>query len=119
MNDYNSSPDPIIVPSIFDESEPINSIPLPPDGQRWVLNEQFSDEFNGSQLDESKWVTPHPTWIGRAPGLFEKERVSFKDGCMVLEGIKMEEPKIVNGTEFNISCAAVVSKEQKGTLWLL
>ena len=61
--DYNSSPDPIIVPSIFDESEPINSIPLPPDGQRWVLNEQFSDEFNGSQLDESKWVTPHPTWI--------------------------------------------------------
>ena len=112
-DDYNSSPDPIIVPSIFDESEPINSIPLPPDGQRWVLNEQFSDEFNGSQLDESKWVTPHPTWIGRAPGLFEKERVSFKDGCMVLEGIKMEEPKIVNGTEFNISCAAVVSKEQK------
>lgn len=97
----------------FPVSEKIKTIPLPPTGQRWIVNDMFTDDFNASELDESKWINPHPTWKGREPGLFEEERVSFKDGCMVLEGIKMNNPIVVNGTEFNISCAAVVSKEEK------
>lgn len=97
----------------FPVSEKIKTIPLPPTGQRWIVNDMFTDDFNASELDESKWINPHPTWKGREPGLFEEERVSFKDRCMVLEGIKMNNPIVVNGTEFNISCAAVVSKEEK------
>lgn len=97
----------------FPVSEKIKTIPLPPSGQRWIINEMFTDEFNADKLDETKWINPHPTWKGRVPGLFEKERVTFKDGCMVLEGVKMDKTKTVNGSKFYISCAAVVSKEEK------
>ena len=112
-NENNQKPADELPENTFPVSEKIKTIPLPPAGQRWIINEMFTDDFNDGKLDETKWINPHPTWKGRAPGLFEKERVSFKDGCMVLEGIKMDKPETVNGTEFNISCAAVVSKEEK------
>ncbi len=96
----------------YPTSEPIKSIPLPPEGQRWVVNELLSDEFNGTELDKTKWLGCHPTWKGREPGLFKPENVSFKDGCMVLHGEKMERDTTIKGTKFNISCAAVVSKDQ-------
>ncbi|MFI3333330.1 MAG: hypothetical protein SNI51_03835 [Rikenellaceae bacterium] len=91
----------------------IKSIPLPPLNQRWVVNEQFSDEFNDGELDEQKWHRVHPTWIGREPGLFVAENVSFDDGCMVLRGDKMERDTTINGSYFNISCAAVISKKRE------
>ncbi len=94
----------------YPTSEPIKSIPLPPAGQRWVVNEHLSDEFNGTELDKTKWLDHHPTWRGREPGLFVPENISFKDGCMELHGEKMKKEVDVKGTKFNISCAAVVSK---------
>ncbi len=94
-------------------TEVIKSIPLPPLNQRWVVNEQYSDEFNGEDLDEQKWHRVHPTWMGRQPGLFVAENVSFRDGCMVLKGEKMERDTIINGTKFNVSCAAVISKKRE------
>ena len=44
--------------------------PEPPVGQRWILNEDFSDEFNGTSLDSDKWLDHHPKWSGREPGIF-------------------------------------------------
>ncbi len=96
----------------YPASEPIKSIPLPPEGQRWIVNEQLSDEFDGTKLDETKWIDHHPTWHGREPGLFMPKNVEVKDGYMVLHGEKMERDTVVKGTTFNVSCAAVVSKDQ-------
>jgi len=39
--------------------------PVPPSGYRWVLWDQYSDEFNGSALDDSKWRDSFNGWEGR------------------------------------------------------
>lgn len=96
----------------YPESSRIKSIPLPPLGQRWVVNEQYSDEFNGTELDDTKWNDLYPGWIGREPGLFETKNIEFEDGYMVLHGEKMDKEVVVDGRTFNISCAAVTSKEK-------
>ena len=54
--------------------------PKPPLGKRWVINPHFSDEFNGTQLDNTKWYDHHPKWMGREPGLFLPSQVSVKNG---------------------------------------
>ena len=33
-------------------------------GGQWVLNSTFSDEFNGTALDEAKWDTQYKNWTG-------------------------------------------------------
>ena len=89
--------------------------PEPPIGKRWVMNPDFSDEFNGTELDANKWFDYHPTWIGRAPGLFMRSQVSVSDGYLKLTGEKMEKDTIVHAygkdITFNIKGAAVVSKK--------
>lgn len=84
--------------------------PEPPMGKRWVLNPDFSDEFNGTELDPTKWLDHHPTWKGRAPGLFMPSQVSVADGYLKLKGEKMEKDTLVYNQKFNIKGAAVVSK---------
>ncbi|GAA4953180.1 hypothetical protein GCM10023314_28450 [Algibacter agarivorans] len=88
--------------------------PKPPMGKRWVLNTDFSDEFNGTALDSNKWLDHHPTWIGRPPGLFMSSQVSIKDGFLQIKGEKMEKDTIVHAygkdIVFNIKGGAVVSK---------
>ncbi|MFI3320039.1 MAG: hypothetical protein SNH01_03865 [Rikenellaceae bacterium] len=99
-------------------SSEIVSIPLPPEGQRWIVNESLSDEFNDGVLDDTKWLDYHDSWDGREPGLFEPKMVSFNDTCMVLSGEYMDEPVEVwnwnntSSTTYYISCAAVISKLQ-------
>ncbi len=89
--------------------------PKPPLGKRWVLNPDFSDEFNGTTLDKTKWLDHHPRWIGRPPGLFLPSQVSVADGYLQLKGGKMKKDTIVNAygraNTFNIKGAAVVSKK--------
>lgn len=89
--------------------------PKPPVGKRWVLNPDFSDEFNGNKLDATKWLDHHPTWKGRAPGLFMASQVKVADGYLQLKGEKMEKDTLVKtGSKevmFNIKGAAVVSKK--------
>ncbi len=97
-------------------SSTIESIPMPPLGQRWVLNEDLSDEFNGTSLDANKWYDYHPSWIGRPPGLFTKDEVAVKDGYLVLSCSKFKEEHIEtlwNGEKltYTIGCGAVVSRE--------
>lgn len=89
--------------------------PKPPLGKRWVLNLDFSDEFNGTELDTTKWLDYHPTWKGREPGLFMSSQVSVKDGFMQIRGEKMEKDTIIHAYNreltFNIKGGAVVSKK--------
>ncbi|QVY66576.1 family 16 glycosylhydrolase [Polaribacter sp. Q13] len=89
--------------------------PKPPVGKRWVMNPDFSDEFNGTQLDATKWLDNHPTWKGREPGLFMSSQVSVKDGYLQIKGEKMEKDTIIHAYNrdltFNIKGGAVVSKK--------
>ncbi|SFF68128.1 Glycosyl hydrolases family 16 [Salegentibacter agarivorans] len=85
--------------------------PEPPIGKRWVINPDFSDEFNGETLDSEKWHDYHPTWKGREPGLFMPSQVSVSDGYLQIKGGKMEKDTIINGKTFNIKGGAVVSKK--------
>ena len=91
--------------------------PDPPVGQRWVLNETFSDEFNGNKLDTNKWYDYHPKWIGREPGIFLPSQVSVKDGYMQITGKKLPKDTLVkaHGRElkFNIAGGAVISKSNE------
>jgi hypothetical protein len=89
--------------------------PEPPMGKRWILNEDFSDEFNGTELDSEKWFDYHPKWKGREPGIFLPSQVSVKDGFLQIKGEKLKKDTIVKayGREFkfNIAGGAVVSKK--------
>ncbi|NJB35202.1 family 16 glycosylhydrolase [Croceivirga sp. JEA036] len=90
--------------------------PIPPMGKRWVMNPDFSDEFNGTALDTTKWLDHHPTWIGRKPGLFMASQVTVADGYLQLKGAHMGKDTLVNAygkvDTFNIKGAAVVSKKK-------
>jgi len=51
----------------------------------WVLNEDISDEFEGTAIDESKWFVQgknddYYIWKGRAPSQFAPHNVSVENG---------------------------------------
>ncbi|CAM4285326.1 family 16 glycosylhydrolase [Zobellia nedashkovskayae] len=100
---------------ISPEQETRQGPPKPPMGKRWVLNPDFSDEFNGTELDTTKWYDHHPTWIGRPPGLFMASQVSVGDGFLKMTSKKLEKDTIVHAygrdITFNVGGAAVVSKK--------
>lgn len=58
--------------------------PEPEEGERWVRNDQYSDEFNGSQLNTDKWKNTFSGWKGRQPGYFDPAAVSVNGGDMVI-----------------------------------
>lgn len=85
------------------------SPPPPPEGFRWVPNQAFSDEFNGTTLDTDKWHDHNPRWIGRVPGKFMPSSVSVKDGYLQIKSTVLDPPD----GDFTIACGAVQSKSQE------
>jgi len=67
--------------------------PEPPTGFRWVLYSQYSDEFNGTFLDATKWRNTFPNWQGRVPAKFEPTAVSVQNGTMQLKSGKYATPQ--------------------------
>ncbi|AWB65753.1 hypothetical protein C2869_04560 [Saccharobesus litoralis] len=66
--------------------------------QQWQRVEALSDEFTTGRLDLNKWnnggVVPGKfNWLGRYPGLFEKENVHVTQGELWLEAEKFAHPK--------------------------
>lgn len=90
--------------------------PKPPLGKRWVMNPDFSDEFNGTVLDTTRWLDHHPTWRGRAPGLFMPSQISVKDGFLQIKGERMLRDTVIHAygkdISFYIKGGAVVSKNR-------
>jgi len=89
--------------------------PIPPLGQRWILNEKYSDEFNGTSLDLTKWYNYHPTWNGREPGIFLPSQVHVENGYMSIRGEKLDEDIVITNWDgskstYNIAGGAVVSR---------
>ena len=90
----------------FGQRADAQSPPPAPEGHRWVVNEAFTDEFDGDQLDSAKWHDHNPRWKGRAPGLFMPSSVTVKDGSLQIRCTKLKPRQ----GEFNIACGAVQSK---------
>ncbi|GAQ83371.1 Concanavalin A-like lectin/glucanase [Klebsormidium nitens] len=56
------------------------NLPAAPSGYRWVVNPALTDEFNGDELDTSKWRATHPYWSGRLPSQFDPANVAVGGG---------------------------------------
>ncbi|QBG46184.1 glycosyl hydrolase family protein [Verrucomicrobia bacterium S94] len=85
-----------------------------PEGYKWVLNEAYSDEFNGRKLDDDKWHDHYPGWKGRVPGLFVPETVRVDDGFLQIKIGLLDPPRGDDG-EWWIACGAIQSKGQEAS----
>jgi beta-glucanase (GH16 family)/lysophospholipase L1-like esterase len=56
----------------------------PPSSGTWKVLPELTDEFNGNQLDETKWFDHNPGWQGRKPGFFLASNVRVSDGKLNL-----------------------------------
>ena len=84
--------------------------PEPELGQRWVRNDQYSDEFNGNQLDETKWNKSFKGWNGRQPAYFNPNTISVSGGNMIIRN----QPGVPSGAGngYTMSGGAVQSKNE-------
>ena len=60
----------------------------------WVLDKSFSDEFNKSKLDETKWWDFNPAWHGRKPSHFSRSNVKVKKGVLRLIAKSLDSKKV-------------------------
>ncbi|MGJ8679021.1 hypothetical protein [Paraglaciecola sp.] len=91
--------------SLFSSPLTFAKPPEPELGKRWVINNAYSDEFNGSTLDKRKWLDKHRTWKGRPPAMFEPTTVSVQNGNMQIKNKMMDKPN----KKFSIAGGAVQS----------
>lgn len=61
----------------------------PENKEGWVINEEISDEFDGTELDPNKWFIEgqngdYYIWKGRAPSQFVPHNVRVEDGKLKL-----------------------------------
>jgi beta-glucanase (GH16 family) len=66
--------------------------PVCPVAGDWQFVPEFSDEFNGDKLDDTKWWDFNPMWVGRRPGLYVRDNVAVKDGMLQITATKMPDP---------------------------
>lgn len=83
--------------------------PEPEVGFRWVINDEYSDEFNGNTLDKTKWNDFFTLgWKGRRPARFEPSSVSVSGGDLKIKNGVLENPS----GGYTIAGGAVTSKKQ-------
>ncbi|HJN14998.1 MAG TPA: family 16 glycosylhydrolase [Armatimonadota bacterium] len=58
------------------------SIGQPPGPEQWEPLPELTDEFDGDELDVTKWHDHNPGWKGRQPAFFAPENVTVSDGSM-------------------------------------
>ncbi|TYA92120.1 T9SS type A sorting domain-containing protein [Seonamhaeicola marinus] len=82
----------ILLLTIFLTNATIGQNPMsdPTNADGWTLNTTISDEFNGSELDKTKWWILGENgdyrnkWKGRAPGQYAPHNVKVEGGELVL-----------------------------------
>ena len=57
---------------------------IAPPAPGYVAIPELSDEFDGSDLDSTKWSKKDEGWAGRQPGLFDPGNVVVADGHLQL-----------------------------------
>ncbi|MEM9929832.1 MAG: family 16 glycosylhydrolase, partial [Bacteroidota bacterium] len=90
--------------------------PRPPVNQRWIINEDYTDEFNGTELDLAKWFDYHPRWVGRSPAIFLPSQVSVANGNLQIQNKQLDQDTIVtlfdgSMVTYSIGGGAVVSRK--------
>ncbi|MDR1454212.1 MAG: family 16 glycosylhydrolase [Tannerella sp.] len=85
-----------------------NSIPKPEIEGDFVFVPEFSDEFEGSGIDTTKWYTTNPTWLGRQPAFFSRENVVQKDGKLHLTMRKETPPAELAAKGYHTYSSAAV-----------
>lgn len=92
--------------------------------ENWVLNTDLTDEFEGKNLDETKWLIQGRNGVyqsnfkGRAPSQFSTENVRLENGKLKLETRwqpdYLFDPKVdKNGDPYeNITTAAIITKKE-------
>jgi len=80
----------------------------PPEG-KWKPIPELTDEFEGNQLDSTKWHDHNPGWLGRQPGYFSSNNVSVSDGKLHLTA-RVETLKDLPDGYHTFTTAAVKSK---------
>ncbi|GAA4238725.1 hypothetical protein GCM10022291_30310 [Postechiella marina] len=90
----------------------------------WVLNTSISDEFEGTTIDETKWLIQgkngefQSNFRGRAPSQFSTENVRVEDGKLKLEtrwdpDYNFSPTTANDGTKYeNLTTAAVITKNE-------
>ncbi len=95
----------------------IRNLPAPPDGLKWVVNPDFTDEFNGRKLDSAKWFDKSPYWTnGRPPATFKADTVSVSDGELLIKNRRLtptEGDDGKPGTKYSFAGGAVASKSDQ------
>lgn len=88
-------------------------IPLPPvdppDGFKWVFNEPYSDEFDGTGLDLEKWHDHYPGWEGRVPGKFVPSALTVTNGFLEIKCTVLDPPQ-GGSNEWWIACGAIQTR---------
>ena len=82
----------IILITLLTTFTALAKVPTPPEGKRWVLNAQFSDEFNGNTLDKTKWNDTFGGWRGRKPAWFNPEAITVENGCLEIQSGVLDNP---------------------------
>ena len=62
-----------------------NLLPPAPQGSKWELVPELTDEFKGNELDSTKWQPFLPYWKGRAPSQFAPTNVRVRQGNLELQ----------------------------------
>ena len=82
--------------------------PEPEAGKRWVINNAYSDEFNGTSLDKTKWRDKHRTWTGRVPAKFDPKSITIENGNLEITNTLLAKPD----GKYTIAGGAVQSLNQ-------
>ena len=95
----------------------IKTLPKPPAGFKWTVNPDFTDEFEGHQLNAEKWHDKSPYWTnGRPPATFKAYNVSVENGCLRIKNNRLN-PTEGNdgkpGTKYSYAGGAVASKSEQ------
>ena len=99
----------IILITILCMLYPLPAFADPPPGASWEPIPELTDEFEGSDLDVSKWNDCNPEWQGRQPGFFSKDNVGVSDGELHLTARAEDLPNLPEGYH-TFTTAAVKSK---------
>ncbi len=105
-------------PTPYEEAiQHIVNLPAAPEGYKWVVNEDFTDEFNGTELNSDLWHAKSPYWTnGRPPATFKAECVSVKDGHLNITNYVLDSPEGNDGKpgdKYLYAGGAVASKSQE------
>ena len=82
---------------------------------RWEPVPELTDEFDGDELDETKWHRGHPFWKGRVPSRFKAENTTVERGFLVLRNTSRVDSMDEVARPFEdvwIDAAALVSRQK-------